>query len=348
MIDPILSIIVPVYNVRVYLPTCLDSLLRQTLSQIEILCVDDGSQDGSADVVLSYQEKDPRVRLLRQEHQGVSAARNLGLRQARGTYVAFVDSDDWVDPELYKKMVDVAEANHCDMMVCGAQIHPEHSEHCDPEALAELRKCLSVTEMHWHASDTEHMWKLMDCPGIWPFIWNKMIRLSCIRDNGICFSSSLKLGEDGVFIQVLLPHLNSISLVSGPVYHYRYLRGDSAMVRLFQEADARFSHHLDVIQVLLQEFADRDLIHSHGSWLLKWLIRFLYFSFINLPAEIQKKHALRLREIFRQFSLRQYFTQLNIVKWIRIKKLLSLHHCDVLRKLNVLKTIAEDRLFPWY
>ena len=180
MNDPILSIIIPVYNVRNFLPRCLDSLISQTLSRIEILCIDDGSQDGSAEMVLSYQEKDPRVRLFRQTHQGVSAARNLGLQKARGTYIAFVDSDDWVDRDLYQHMVSTAEETHCDMVVCGTEVHPEHPENCDPDALVDLLNCLTTTGGQWQASDDiGHMWQLLGRPGIWPFIWNKVIRCSC-------------------------------------------------------------------------------------------------------------------------------------------------------------------------
>lgn len=349
MIDPILSIIVPVYNVREYLPICLDSLTGQTLSGIEILCVDDGSQDGSPEVVLSRQEKDPRVRLLRQEHQGVSAARNLGLRQARGTYVAFVDSDDWVDPDLYQKMVAIAEQKCCDMVVCGTQVHPEHPENCDPDALTDLRACLAVTEMDWQASGAaEPMWKLVGTSGIWPFIWNKVIRRDRILDNGVFFSPGLKLGEDGVFLQVLFPYLHRVSFMEGPVYHYRYLRRDSAMVRLFQQEDERFGHHLDVMRVLLREYTDRGLLPAHGSWLMKWMIRFLYFGFISLPARSRKKYALQLREIFRQFSLDGYRRQLGPLKRSRIARMFSVHHHDAFRKLEILKTIAEDKFFPWY
>lgn len=349
MANPILSVIIPVYNVQKYLSQCLDSLISQTLSDIEILCIDDASSDCSAEIVETYQVRDPRIRLYRQAHQGVSAARNLGLRQARGTYVAFVDSDDWVDPDLYQKMVSIAEEKRCDMVVCGTEVHPERPENCDPDALTDLRTCLAVTEMDWQASGAvELMWKLAGSPGVWPFIWNKVIRRACILGNGVFFSPGLKLGEDGVFLQVLFPYLYRVSFMEGPVYHYRYLRRNSAMVRLFQQEDERFGLHLDVMRVLLREYTDRGLLPAHGSWLLKWMIRFLYFGFISLPARSRKKYAPQLREIFRQFSLDGYRKSLDPLKRSRIARMFSVHHHDALWKLEILKTIVEDKFFPWY
>ena len=93
------SIIIPVYNVENYLPKCLESVLGQTYADLEIICVDDGTPDRSAAVILSYAEKDRRINLISQENQGLSGARNTGIRSATGKYIIFLDGDDWIEPE---------------------------------------------------------------------------------------------------------------------------------------------------------------------------------------------------------------------------------------------------------
>ncbi len=105
MDEPILSVIIPVYNVSKYIRQCLDSVCAQNVESMEILCIDDGSDDGSDSVVSEYAEKDPRFRLLRQENKGAGAARNLGIGYARGKYIHFLDSDDWLEHSAYETVL---------------------------------------------------------------------------------------------------------------------------------------------------------------------------------------------------------------------------------------------------
>lgn len=101
---PLISVVVPVYNVEKYLPKCLDSLLAQTWQELEIIVVDDGSPDNSWDIMQEYARRDSRVRLIRQKNGGLSAARNAGVEAARGEWIGFLDSDDYVAPEMYERL----------------------------------------------------------------------------------------------------------------------------------------------------------------------------------------------------------------------------------------------------
>lgn len=113
----LLSIIVPIYNVELYLETCLRSLTRQTLQDIEILLINDGSTDRSGEIAQSYASQDTRIKLFHQQNSGQGIARNVGLEMAKGKYVAFVDSDDWVILSAFKRLVDVAEEYEADMVM---------------------------------------------------------------------------------------------------------------------------------------------------------------------------------------------------------------------------------------
>ena len=114
---PLISVIVPVYNVEKYLPKCLDSLLAQTWQELEIIVVDDGSPDNSWDIMQEYARRDSRVRPIRQKNGGLSAARNAGVEAARGEWIGFLDSDDYVAPEMYERLYRAAAEQGAQMAV---------------------------------------------------------------------------------------------------------------------------------------------------------------------------------------------------------------------------------------
>lgn len=117
--NPKVSIIIPVYNTEKYLSRCLNSLVKQTLHDIEIICINDGSEDNSLSILENYASSDERIVLIDQKNQGQSVARNRGIEIARGKYIGFVDSDDWVDDNYFEKLYCAAENNNCDIAVAG-------------------------------------------------------------------------------------------------------------------------------------------------------------------------------------------------------------------------------------
>jgi len=117
--NPLISVIVPVYNVEKYLRKCLDSIIDQTLKDIEIICVDDGSTDKSLKILKEYEEKDSRIIILTQQNQYAGVARNNGAKIARGEYLSFLDSDDFFDPHMLEEMYNQAEKDNSDIVICG-------------------------------------------------------------------------------------------------------------------------------------------------------------------------------------------------------------------------------------
>lgn len=123
--NPLISIIVPVYNSAKYLPKCLDSILNQTYQNLEIICVNDGSTDNSTNILKTYTKKDPRIKILTQKNSGLSAARNSGIKAATGEYIAFVDSDDQIKPTMLKDMISALQDSHANIAVCSfEEIYP--------------------------------------------------------------------------------------------------------------------------------------------------------------------------------------------------------------------------------
>ncbi len=114
-----ISVIVPVYNVELYLRKCIDSILAQTYRDLEILVVDDGSTDGSGAICDEYAGKDDRIKVFHTENRGLSAARNLGLDNTTGDWIGFIDSDDWIEPDMYEVLLRKAEETRADIIECG-------------------------------------------------------------------------------------------------------------------------------------------------------------------------------------------------------------------------------------
>lgn len=144
--EPLLSVIVPVYNVEEFLPRCVDSLLAQTYQNLEILLVDDGATDLSGRICDQYAAKDSRVRVIHKENGGLSSARNAGLDAHRGEYIAFLDSDDWMEPDAFETMLGLAE-KYAAKLVCAGRydvyadvrvvsLCPEREEKCSGEEVA--------------------------------------------------------------------------------------------------------------------------------------------------------------------------------------------------------------------
>ena len=119
------SVIIPVYNSEAYLKECLDSVVHQTLQDIEIICVDDGSTDASMDILQKYAQKDERFRILEQQHLGGGAARNLGLKEAEGEYLSFLDSDDYFELDMLQKIYLRCKEKKADVGVFGVMCYQQ-------------------------------------------------------------------------------------------------------------------------------------------------------------------------------------------------------------------------------
>lgn len=177
MICPLISVVVPVYNTARFLPRCLDSLLAQTYGKLEVLCVNDGSVDESAQILASYAERDSRVRVITQTNSGLSAARNVALDAACGDYISFVDSDDFVKPQLYEKILPSLEDAEVDVVWFGNEVVCSHETELKVKCEAYFAQPLSGKE---------------SCrPGIigWKTfcVWGKIYRRSLIEQFGVRF-----------------------------------------------------------------------------------------------------------------------------------------------------------------
>ena len=193
------SIIVPIYNVEKYLPKCLESLTKQTLKEIEILAVNDGSTDNSLSVLEEFASKDSRIVILNKPNGGLSDARNYAFPYIKGEYVGFIDSDDYVDTDMYEKMYQKAIETSSDIVECN--LHHTYDNFED-------------TEIGEHITDKHEL--IMNGRSV---VWNKIYRSSWLLESGVKFPKGL-IYEDVNFYVKLMPFLNKISYVDDPFVHY--------------------------------------------------------------------------------------------------------------------------------
>ena len=345
MHTPKVSVIIPVYNVSAFLPQCLGSLRNQTLTDIEILCIDDGSSDDSAGIVSRFRQQDPRIRLLRQSHRGVSAARNLGICHARGSYSLFLDADDWVDPQMLECLWEAAERSGCAVAVCSSRVHFAGETRPGIRQRRYLQNSLRVTPRIWERAGSSP-WCAIELGGSWPFVWNKLIRMDLLRDNGLFFSEKLTLGEDGVFDHLLFQYADKAVFLSQAMHHYRYQRKNSATDTLLQDSQNRFLRHIAVVGELLREFRSRGLLEQNREPVIPWLLDFLYMDFISLPAAFRKEAAASLRTLFEEFGLLPPPEGLEPFRKRRLKNITDLEQpcANARQRLDIVRTKLENRL----
>ncbi len=212
------SVIIPVYNVEEYLSQCLDSVVNQTYENLQIICIDDGSTDNSLKILNKYAEQDNRITLKSQKNQGVSVARNTGIYAADGNFIAFLDSDDWWEPDLVNNAVSKLLTDGSDIVIFGhnyyknGKIIPDNiKEEKIDNVLKQGKNYLDYTE--------EFM----------TYIWDKVYRTSLIKDNKIKFPLNLHPSEDVLFALECLSYNPVFSFLPEHLYNYRMERNGSAM-----------------------------------------------------------------------------------------------------------------------
>lgn len=204
---PAVSVIVPVYNVEAYLAKCVQSLLDQTFSDLEILLVDDGSTDKSLAICDEYAAKDARIRVIHKENGGLSSARNAGIEAARGRYIGFVDSDDYVEPEMYERLYTLAERE-------GADIAIGSFRYC----YADREKAFTVETAPSVCTGREALGRALRREGIANYVWTRLVRRE-IFDRGLRFAEG-RVFEDVHIMPEMLLAAEKVAVDDRPMYNY--------------------------------------------------------------------------------------------------------------------------------
>lgn len=214
--NPTVSIIVPIYNAEKYLCRCIDSILNQEYTDFELLLVNDGSADSSGAICDSYAEKDSRIRVIHKENTGVSDSRNLAIAQARGTYLQFLDSDDWITPDATKLLVRAAQEYHCDLVISDFYrvVGERLSQKGDIEEDAVMTKEEFASHMMENPADFYY--------GV---LWNKLYRREIIEQNHLRMDTDISWCEDFMFNLEYIRHAEVFYALQAPIYYYVKTKG---------------------------------------------------------------------------------------------------------------------------
>lgn len=213
---PFISLIIPVYNAEKYLRRCLSSAAEQTWNDMEIIVVNDGSTDGSLEICREYQQKDSRFRIIDKENTGVSDSRNQAIAAAEGTYLQFMDSDDWLTPDATEILVQTAVNHDCDLVIADFY-RVDKAVFTEKQHIRE--RGLLTREQY-----AEYM---MQDPADFYYgvLWNKLYRKQIITDHNLQMDSSLRWCEDFLFNLQFIRHAERFAAVQAPIYYYMKRKG---------------------------------------------------------------------------------------------------------------------------
>ena len=211
------SIIIPVYNTEKYLRQCLDSVLAQSFTDMEIICIDDGSTDGSAEILDEYAKKDFRIRLIYQPNGGLVSVRKLGVSEAKGKYIGFVDSDDWIDSKMYERLYTEASEKDADMVSSNYWHEGAYSSISRDAVKPGLYDESRIAELREHAIlDLEKHDK-----GLSGSLCTKIFRTEIFREIMPKIPNGIKVSEDKVTSLTFLLECKKAVILDEAYYHYR-------------------------------------------------------------------------------------------------------------------------------
>lgn len=218
-----ISIIIPIFNTGDYLHKCIKSILSQNLTNFELILVDDGSRDSSGEICDEYARNDSRVKVIHKKNEGVSIARNAGIKMAQGEYIGFVDSDDWIESDMYDKLYNLALSKKADIVMCDA-VTKYDDKADEPDTIMQLSKDV-----------------LLKKEDIYPKLLCEMAGSACrciykreiLVDNNIIFPAGILFSEDRIFNILAIGYAKSSYYTKNPFYN-RYMRKGSAVNKYYK------------------------------------------------------------------------------------------------------------------
>lgn len=322
-----LSIIVPVYNVEKYLPKCLESLIKQTLKDIEIICVNDGSMDNSLAILKEFASRDSRIRIIDNQHQGVAKTRNTGIEQSTGEYIGFVDSDDYIDIDFFEKLYNSATKSNSDIAIASILKHKNffniyNAKYTKEETAITIQDKIKLCE------DKKHFFF---------YAWNKIYHSGFIKENNIKFSEG-QIYEDVMFAIKALYYSNKIISVYGTKYHY--IEHENSLTK-YKDKTGEKEHDLIKAYSELQEFCNSKNIEI--SERLNYYTKENFGFILNLyKGKYQSK--IQLFNIFTIATISNYSETRNLITILGFKIKIAKREIAKERQENVFYQYKKDKI----
>lgn len=313
------SVVIPVYNVEKYLAECLDSILEQSLKEIEVIVVNDGSTDGSLAIIEKYKNENRNMLVINQENQGVACARNAGLEKVSGQFLYFMDSDDILEKTALEELYQRATKDNLDMILFDADIIAE-DEQCERVEEFSYTKKGQYPDIYDGKELLERMLKQNEYRSA---LWTRFVRSDIIKQNGICCIPNI-IHEDEWFSLQEMMYTKRVAHVPKAYFHRRLRTGSIMMSKTTEKSFVGYVKTLQKMAEVYQDTSDAS-IQLYAGLLLNCVMR----NYVVLDRDTCKKYKNEIKElkaklrVIDYFGYKKYkikFTYLHLYYWFRNRK----------------------------
>lgn len=293
--ESMISIIIPVYNVENYLHVCLNSVLKQTYGNFEVICVDDASTDSSLEILEYFTQKDSRIKILKNDsNMGPGVSRNRGLEVAQGKYVSFLDGDDWLSPNAFEILVEKAEADNLDVLIFKNIVYYEEPKDFGMELYYDMGYMNMFENKVFNHFDLDKS-KLFSISNA---VWNKFYLKSFLDDNDIRFPIENLIFEDNPFFYKVLTSAKRISLIDKYLHNRRRRPGSITTLnneRLFNYIDITFK----VLDVFLE---DEEVYEYYKKEVLTYIFSTVFIGkYHQIENQFKEEFYKRVQEAYKVY-----------------------------------------------
>lgn len=262
--QPLISIIIPVYKAEAYLPKCLDSILAQTYTNWEIILIDDESPDNCGKICDEYARRDPRFHVIHQKNKGAGAARNLGIKMSRGEYIMFIDSDDYISPVMCETLLTTALQDQSDIVMSGYKLI----------FISNVQKTINLPPQKTTGRDVTIQY-FQQLPTYLVVVWNKIYKSSLLRSTPPIQFPENTIFEDLFFSYKIIYAAKQITILNEPLYYYNIFNSQSVMHSSQNDHITYFPQYVHDLQNWtkgttpdIKNIVDVYLIREFNRWLL--------------------------------------------------------------------------------
>lgn len=335
-----ISVIIPVYNSERYLRKCIDSIINQTLKEIEIILINDGSTDNSFEIMEKYRQKDERIIVINTNNGGVSSARNKGIEIANGDYIIFIDSDDWCDYEMLEEMYNFAKKNKLDFVGCG-YIMETINGRCIRSIITNQKV---IGKKNKDISNILYRLELGYSVG-------KLYKRSILNDNNIRFNENINFAEDAIFIQEYILNIDSIGELGKGYYHYVRVNNQSLSTKYVDNMSFIMEKYWDISEKVYNKFTlYGDLMRESGK--IKEIDGVILSLYNNYKINCYKNRKQRIEEIKILLENKKIRKLINNLKPVRknqkiLKVLWKINNPYFIDFVCRIKPVIEKLIYKW-
>lgn len=336
-----ISVIVPVYNVQDYLEDSFSSLLAQSFTDFEIIAIDDGSLDGSREMLERLAEKDGRIRVVAQENAGPSAARNKGMQEAQGSIICFMDADDRFHSDALETIARffddaAAEDPPLDILTFGADCFPREDATVWHEVVLHPRNA------HYLGFEPDLVFK----EATRPFHWRCAFRAAFLKDDRILFDDNLRLGEDQAFLFAAYLRAKRVILSDEILYDYRVSRADSAMGQTLLDPAEMMRKHLDIARAIYEDWRLEGALQRYAEPMAAWLVEFMIYDTLTLDDAARGELLEQARSLLQSYWSADEIAEMDIPRATKDILLATIDETDM--SMRTAKKLRKDYYLQQY